>query len=310
MNCAIPQFNATIQEAALDAGAHYLDLANLTSDPFVGTERWKARGLTAIVGLGEDPGLSNILVRRASDEMSSVEAIRIRDGDSATSPEYPFLCLFSPETFVAETLHSSRIWEGGKYRSVPPFGEREVYDFPAPVGPLPVYSVDHEEVDTLPGLIGKGVQYVDFKLALDETTVRTLGVFRDLRIFEEGSAERANARRALFSVIPKPADLVGKIDGSAALVVEVVGQSGGHRREHSIRTMLGHPEAAKLYGTTGTAYLTGTPAAVGVLLLASGRIAQTGIVSPESLDPSPFLAMLRERGIAFEERITTQRRLD
>src|SRR3989442_9553245 len=66
----------------------------------------------------------------------------------------------------------------GKYESVPPFGAFETYEFPAPIGPLPVYSVDHEEVDTLPRFIGKGVRYVDFKLALDPPTVQTLKLDR------------------------------------------------------------------------------------------------------------------------------------
>src|SRR5207247_3985174 len=131
-------------------------------------------------------GVGNVCVRYAADGVDSVASIKVRGGYTASSPDYPFFALFSPETFVEETLAPSRIWRDGKYESVPPFGEFETYEFPAPIGPLPVYSVDHEEVDTLPRFIGKGVRHVDFKLALDATTVQTLKLFRDLPLLEPG----------------------------------------------------------------------------------------------------------------------------
>ncbi len=307
INSSVPRFNPIIQRAALHVGSHYLDLANDSSDPFVGDPPWKAAGKTAIVGLGEDPGLSNLMVRYATDSMDRVDSIKVRDGDTGTSPDYPFICLFSPETFVEETLHTSRIWEGGRYSDVPPFGRKEIYEFPAPVGPQPVYSVDHEEVDTLPRTIGKGVQYVDFKLALDDNAVRTLTLLRDLKLLERGPPGGPNPRQAVFATIPKPAELTGKIEGSAALVVEVRGQENGEAKEHTLFTVLDHREASAKYHATGTAYLTGSPAAVGAILLATGQIRTPGLFSPESLDPKPFLALLQERGIVVRERITRER---
>src|SRR3989475_11779899 len=134
--------------------------------------------------------------------MERVNSIKLRDGDAASSPAYPFLALFSPEPCVEEARAPSRIWRDGKYESAPPFGEFETYEFPAPIGPLPVYSVDHEEVDTLPRFIGKGVRYVDFKLALDPATVQTLKLFRDLHLLEPGAAGGPSPRRALFAALP------------------------------------------------------------------------------------------------------------
>ncbi|MGA8425440.1 MAG: saccharopine dehydrogenase C-terminal domain-containing protein [Thermoplasmata archaeon] len=307
INSSVPRFNPIIQRAALTVGAHYLDLASDSSDPFGPDPMWRAAGKTAIVGLGEDPGLSNLMVRYAADSMDRVDSIRVRDGDTGTSTEYPFICLFSPETFVEETLHTSRIWEEGRYSEVPPFGRKEIYDFPAPVGPQPVYSVDHEEVDTLPVKIGKGVQYVDFKLALDDNAVRTLTFLRDLKLLERGPAGGPNPRQAVFATIPKPSDLTGKIDGSAALVVEVRGHEKGQTKQHMLYTVLDHRDASARYHATGTAYLTGSPAAVGAILLATGEIRTPGLFSPESLDPRPFLSLLKERGIVVHERVTWER---
>lgn len=303
VNATIPRFNESLMTAAREGHVAYIDLASASSDPFVDDAKWKAAGVPAVIGMGEDPGLSNVFARYGADQMDTVDAIRIRDGDTASSPEFPFICLFSPETFIGETLNSSRIWRNGAYSVVPPFGGFEQYTFPAPVGPQPVYEVDHEEVDTLPRFIGKGVQYVDFKLALDDRTVRILQTFQDLQIFGSNRPDRVAARKALLNVIPKPADLTGKVEGSAALVVEVDGIKDGAPRRVRLSTLISHPEAATRYGATGTAYLTGTGGAVGALLLATGKIRAPGMHSPETLDPAPFLPALEERGVMLHEEV-------
>jgi saccharopine dehydrogenase (NAD+, L-lysine forming) len=309
VQASVPRFNAGIQAACLAAGANYVDLAADSADPYVADAEWRSRGLTAIVGLGEDPGLSNVMARQAADGLDHVESIRVRDGDSASSPDHVFLPLFSPETFIEETLHTSRIWEDGRYREVPPFGEAETYTFPAPVGAQRVYSVDHEEVDSLPRFIGKGVRYVDFKLALDDPTVRTLQTLRDLKLLERGSPEAPGPRRAVLNALPKPAELAGKIDGYAALVVETTGEKGGRAVAETLSTTMSHRRASELYHVTATAYLTGTPAAVGILQLVGGTVREPGMHPAEALDPAPFFPMLRERGIVVHSRRTTHEEL-
>jgi saccharopine dehydrogenase (NAD+, L-lysine-forming) len=306
VQASVPRFNAGIQAACLANGAHYLDLAADSSDPYAASEEWTRRGLTAIIGMGEDPGLSNVMARQSADGLDRVRSIRVRDGDTASSPEFAFLPLFSPETFIEETLHTSRIWDGGRYREVPPFGEGEVYGFPAPVGPQKVYSVDHEEVDSLPRFIGKGVEYVDFKLALDDVTVRTLQTLRDLKLLERGTPESPGPRRSVMNALPKPADLAGKIDGYAALVVETTGEKGGQPWAETLYTLLSHRRAADLYHVTATAYLTGTPAAAAVLQIVGGQIHTPGMLPPEALDPKPFFPLLRERGITIHVRRTVE----
>jgi saccharopine dehydrogenase (NAD+, L-lysine-forming) len=310
INTALPRFNPTIQRAARELGLHYLDPASETADPFVDTDQWKSSGLTAICGLGEDPGISNILGRHAADGMDRVESIKVRDGDTASSPDYPFIALFSPETFVEETLAASRIWRDGRYEAVPPFGAGETFEFPPPVGPLPVFSVDHEEVDTLPRFIGRGVQYVDFKLALDATTVQALKLFRDLHLLDRGPPGGPSPRKALFAALPKPADLAGRVEGHAIILVEVAGETNGERVVHSIHTMFGHREAFEKFGATATAYLTGSGMAAGAILLADGTIRERGKLSPESLDPKPFFPVFHGFGLRFDERIRRERSLN
>ena len=309
INTSLPRFNPAIQRAARDLGLHYLDPASETADPFVDSDLWKAKGLTAVCAMGEDPGISNVFARYSADGMDRVESIKVRDGDTASSPNHPFIALFSPETFVEETLTPSRIWRDGKYESVPPFGAFETFEFPPPVGPLPVYSVDHEEVDTLPRFIGKGVQYIDFKLALDATTVQTLKLFRDLHLLERGPPGGPSPRKALFAALPKPADLAGQVDGHGVILVEVTGVAGGEHITHTVYTMLGHREAFERFGATATAYLTGSGMAAGAILVANGTIRERGKLSPENLDPKPFFPLFRRFGLEIREQVRRERTL-
>lgn len=310
INTSLPRFNRGIQRAARELGVHYLDPASEGPNPLEDAPAWELRGLIALSGMGEDPGLSNVFARHAADGMDRVESIKVRDGDTASTPDLPFVALFSPETFVEETLTSSRIWRDGAYEAVPPFGASEIFAFPAPVGPLTVYSVDHEEVDTLPRFIGKGVRYVDFKLALDATTVQTLKLFSDLGFLDPGAPGGPSPRKALFSALPKPADLAGRVDGHAVVLVEVTGDVGGERVVHTIFSMLSHREASEKFGATATAYLTGAGMAAGAVLVANGTIRERGRLPPEAVDPRPFFPLLRTFGIPVHERIQRERPLN
>lgn len=303
VNASLPRFNQGIKSAALASGAHYMDLATESSNPYADDGPWKAQGLTALLGMGEDPGLSNVFARCAADGMDHVDSIRVRDGDTGSSPELGFISLFSPESFVEETTTPSRIWRDGAYETVPPFGAREVYEFPAPLGPLAVYSVDHEEVDSLPLFIGKGLGYVDFKLSLDDATIRKLEEFRARRGQAQTAEDLERFRKEFFAAIPRPADLTGRIEGFSGVLVEVTGIAGDEKIVHTLFAGMGHREASVRYGATATAYLTGTGAAAGALLLATGREATPGILSPECLDPNLVLPMVREHGIDVVEHV-------
>jgi len=301
INAVLPRFNGAIMDAALAAGSHYLDLAGGEDDQFGRDAAWKKAGRVALHGMGEDPGISNVFARWAADRLDEVEAIKVRDGEFSTCEEFPLTCLFSTETFIEEAVSPARYFEDGKHKQLPAWSNREVYPFPAPVGPQPIYNMSHEEVDTLPRFIGKGVRFVDFKLAVPDEMQRHLaflagiGMTRLDKVRVRGGEVTPLA--VLSAVLPQPADLGGRIQGAAIVLVEVDGRKAGRRTRHVVHAAMTHDEANQRQGVTATAYLTGTGGAVGALAIAAGKVKATGVIPAELLEPEPVIGLLEELGV-------------
>ena len=301
VNAAHPKFNLPVMKAALETTADYLDLAGGGKDQLALHGKWRRAGRSALLGMGEDPGLSNVFARHAADALDEVTAVRIRDGETARSEVYPVVLLFSPEVFIEETLAPAIVFEGGRWKKLPPFRGREDFPFPPPVGAVPVYHVSHEEVETLPRFLSKRPRYVDFKLALLPDTVRWLRWLKRVRW------NRPKVREAILSLIPPPGALAGRISGHAAILVEVTGRRDGVAATHTVWTALDHARARR-HGATATSWITGTSAAVGSLLLLDHEV-PPGVVVPEQLDPASVFARLKGRDIEIRERVTRIRRL-
>ena len=312
INSALPKYNLLIMDVAIKNKVQYLDLASDIPYDSVRNQLkfsnvWKKARLTAIMGLGEDPGISNLLARHLADKMDKVEEIRIRDGDSGVSKEYVFPCLFSPTTLIDEVMNKPEIFKNGSLRRLAPLSGEEVYNFPEPIGPMTVYFVDHEEPETLSHFIDKGVYYADFKLALSHEVVNMLTVLRQLKLTSKEPIEVKGMKIApkdvLLALLPRPSDLGGKVEGYSCIVVDVIGKRAGKRVHAMAYASLSHQEAYRKYGVTGTAYLTGTPPAIGAVMLAKGEVEAKGVIPPECLQPQPILKEIEKKGIEIHETI-------
>jgi saccharopine dehydrogenase (NAD+, L-lysine-forming) len=312
INATVPRYNMLIMDAALKSNVHYIDLASDIPYDSVRkqlsfSDKWKDAGLTAIMGLGEDPGISNLLARQLADKMDRVDEIRVRDGDNSVSKEFAFPCLFSPDVLIDEVLNRPEIFKDGSLCRLSPLSGEEVYRFPEPVGPLTIYFVDHEEPETLSKFIDKGIRYADFKLALSPEFVQMLKILKQLNLTSKEPINVKGVKIApkdvLLSLIPKPADLAGKVEGYSCISVEVAGRKAGKKMRILAYTYLSNQEAYKKYGVTATSYLTGTPPAVGAVMLAKGDIKVRGVIPPECLNPKPLLAKIEKKGIRITEKI-------
>ncbi len=307
VNAALPKFNTSVMKAALDAEADYLDLAG-TRDQLSFNDAWRRSGRTALLGMGEDPGLSNVFARKAVAGMDDITAVRIRDGETARSAKHSLLALFSPEVFLEETLQPAIVFRDGAWEEVPPLSGEEVYPFPPPVGPVLVYNVNHEEVETLPRFLEKGPRLVDFKLALLAGTVAML---RAIQNGEHGRSDtnEGGVRRAFIAALPPPSSLAGEITGHACILVDATGHCEGERLRRTLWSWMDHEHAGRRHGATATSYLTGTGAAVGALLLLERHAPIGGVFVPEQLDPAAVLTRLSKWDVEVRERVVTERRL-
>ncbi len=313
VNAAHASLDLPLMEACLDVGASFMDLSSVPLQQFPYDEKFRKAGIVALLGAGEDPGLGNVLARAAADRLDKVDSIRIRDGDTITSGPTPLPVAWSPETFIVEVFADALVFQDGRIVEVPPWSGREVYPFPEPVGPQPVYLMEHEEPVTMPRFIGKGLRYVDLKLAVDDGTFETLqrlkalGLLEDTPVPVDGGS--VSPRRLIVSLLPRPANLVGKVTGAAMILVEVSGTKDGEAVTHRLYVGLRHEDAARRYGATATAYLVGTGTAIFVTQFTRGQIPQRGVIAPECLDPAETLRLMSEAGLPVTHETRTTREL-
>ncbi len=321
LNGVIPRFNLGIMDACLMAKANYADMAwdialdsTAAGDVVKETPAWRQlkkdaefreAGLVGIMGIGCDPGLSNLFARMAADRMDRVTHILIRDGDNGTVEGHKFAPLWSPETLIEEVLMPATYYENGAHRKLPPFSGKELFEFPAPLGRLPVYNVDHEESETLPTFIGKvlgkGCDYCDFKIALDDSYVEAiqmigmLGLSNPKKIDVRGS--KVAPRDVVAACLPDPSTLGERAKGDCAIGTITKGTKDGHEVSYYMWIQLNHQETYGRYGHSATAYSVGVPVAIASILLAQGKIKQKGVIPPEMLDPEPWPPLLKKLGM-------------
>ena len=162
LNAVDPRFNPAIFEAAFDADCIYLDMAMTLSDAERGVklgdaqleqaDRWEEAGQLALLGIGVEPGLSDVFARYARDELfAEIDEIGVRDGANLVVDGYDFAPTFSIWTTIEECLNPPVIWERDRgWYTTEPFSEPEVFEFPEGIGPVECVNVEHEEVLLIP----------------------------------------------------------------------------------------------------------------------------------------------------------------
>jgi len=311
-NALIPEHNLRIMAACLETGTHYLDMAAAGPRDVVGTAdvdeelaldaAFKKKRLTALVFFGIDPGASDVFARALYDQFDTVERLTVLDGDNSSADGVDFAPSFSPTTMVEECLilppHAFE--NGEKIRRQSLTTTRE-FDFPAPVGRLKVWNVDHEEAQLMPLFLGdKGLRDADFFIALDDQWVDLLLTWRKLGFDHNKEIEFDGARfrplDLLVSRLPKAVDLIGRLHGAVCVGALCDGTIAGKRVRRYMYQITSHDEAFRTMGVQGTGYQTGIPAACGALLLAKGIVTSPGVFAPEQIEPAPFLDLMTEHG--------------
>jgi saccharopine dehydrogenase (NAD+, L-lysine-forming) len=315
LNAALPATNLTVMRACLDAGCDYIDMASggaendgtpKLPDQFALHAEFHSAGRLALLGMGADPGTSNIYAAYAAKHLlDEVTEFRVRDGDNSVCEGHDgFLATFSPWVFIDECTCGAVSWRDGEYHLEEALSGREPFNFPE-LGVLNTYFVDHEEARTLP-MFFPGLRVADFKLCLDDTTWNALRVFKDLGLHGKqrvrvGDIEVA-PRDLVVALLPEPKHLAGRMRGKTCVGTLARGLRDGVERSYYIYNITSHEESHRELGVQATAYQTGLPPVVAAKLIASGAWAGTGVLSPEQLDPDPFMAMMDVSGMPWHIR--------
>ncbi|MFI5895737.1 saccharopine dehydrogenase family protein [Actinoplanes sp. NPDC051513] len=324
LNAVDPRFVMPVFEGALAAGASYLDMAMSLSHPhptepyrqtgeklgdaqFALAPSWESAGLLALVGIGVEPGLSDIFARYAADHLfSRIDEVGIRDGGNLVVEGYDFAPSFSVWTTIEECLNPPVIWERdrGWYTTVP-LSEPEIFDFPGGIGPVECVHVEHEEVLLIPRWVDAGK--VTFKYGLGAEFIEVLRTLHKLGLDRvepvRVGAATVSPRDVVAAVLPDPATLGDKMTGKtcAGTLVRGLGRDGSPREVY-LYHLVDNEWSMREYGAQAVVWQTAVNPVVALELLATGTWQGTGVLGPEAFDPVPFLDKLVEYGSPWEIR--------
>lgn len=336
LNAVDPRFVLQVFEGAFAAGADYLDMAmslsrphptepyarpglKLGDDQFAAAPRWKDAGRLALVGMGVEPGLSDVFARYAADHLfSEIDELGTRDGSNLVVLDDDGNPIFAPSfsiwTTIEECLNPPVIWEAdragepdGGWYTVPPFHEPEVFDFPGGIGPVECVHVEHEEVLLMPRFLD--AKKVTFKYGLGEEFISVLRTLHAVGLDRTDpvrvrSADRETSggpatvavspRDVVAACLPDPATLGPRMRGATCAGVLVTGTgTDGSPREVYLHHVVDNAWSMAEYGAQCVVWQTAVNPVVALELLADGRWSGSGVLGPEAFDAVPFLELLQ-----------------
>ena len=322
LNACAPRFNPGIFAGAFAAGVNYLDMAMHVSIPhperpfndvgvLLGEEQlaasanWEERGQLAIVGMGVEPGFSDVVARYASDHLfSRIDEIGVRDGADLVVDGYDFAPTFSIWTTIEECLNPPIVFERERgWFTTAPFSEPEVFPFPEGIGPLSCVNVEHEEVVLMPRWLDVG--RVTFKYGLGEEfidvlqTLHKLGLDGTDPVQVRGTA--VSPRDVVAAVLPDPASLGKDMRGKTCAGSWVRGAGNeGEDRSIYLYHVVDNAWSMREFGHQAVVWQTAVMPAVAIEMLATGAWSGAGVVGPEAFSADPFLELLDEQGVEWE----------
>ncbi|MGV9340703.1 saccharopine dehydrogenase family protein [Streptomyces sp. NPDC003688] len=321
LNATDPRFVMPLFRAAYGAGATYVDMAMSLSRPhperpyeecgvklgdeqFALAGQWAEAGRLALVGMGVEPGLSDVFARHAADELfDTIEEIGVRDGANLTVEGADFAPSFSIWTTIEECLNPPVVYESERgWFTTEPFSEPEVFDFPEGIGPVECVNVEHEEVLLMPRWVG--AERVTFKYGLGREftdTLRTLhqlGLDRTAPVTVPGpdGPVEVSPRDVVAAGLPDPATLGDRMRGKTCAGTWVRGTKDGAPREVYLYHVVDNEWSMTEYGCQAVVWQTAVNPVVALELLATGAWAGRGVLGPEAFPARPFLDLLTAYG--------------
>ena len=322
MNAVEPKFVPTIFAGALAAGANYLDMAMSLSEPhptdphsetgvklgddqFAQSADWETAGLLALVGMGVEPGLSDVFARYAADHLfSEIDELGTRDGANLVVRDEAGNEIFAPSfsiwTTIEECLNPPVIWEKDRgWFTTAPFSEPEVFDFPEGIGPVECVNVEHEEVLLMPRWID--AKRVTFKYGLGDEFIGILKTLNQLGLDQTTPVKVRSAdgpvmvapRDVVAAGLPDPATLGPRMTGKTCAGVWVTGRgTDGQPREVYLYHVSDNEWTMAEYEAQCVVWQTALNPVIALELLSTDVWSGIGVLGPEAFDAQPFLDLM------------------
>ena len=324
INAVDPRFVMPIFLACEIENTNYIDMAMSLSRPHplypyretgvkLGDEQfardwnWHERKIFALIGMGVEPGMSDVFARYASDELfSRIDSITVLDGSNIRIEGYDFAPSFSIWTTIEECLNPPIVWEDGRgWFTTEPFSELEVFNFPEGIGPVECVNVEHEEVILIPQKID--AKKVNFKYGLGTEfiqilkTINMLGLDRKENVDVQGIS--VSPRDLLTASLPDQATLGERMRGKtcAGALVRGLDKSGKAKAVY-LYNVVDNEWSMKEYGDQAVVWQTAVNPVIAMELIHRGEWKPLGVNGPEWFDPKPFLALLEEHGSSWKIR--------
>jgi saccharopine dehydrogenase (NAD+, L-lysine-forming) len=314
INVALPYQNLPIMDACLKTGVNYMDTAT-SEDPKAAhyeyywqwgyQDKFKDKGIMAVLGCGFDPGASNAYCAYAQKHLfDTIDTIDIVDCN-AGNHHYPFATNFNPEINIREFIQFVRHFKDGKWIQTPPiFKEGSVhitFDYPQ-VGPKESYLLYHDELESLAINI-KGLKRLRFWMTFSEDYLNHLRVLHNVGmtridpVLYEGKL--IIPLRLLKSLLPDPASLAENYQGKTVIGTLITGKKNKKEQTKLIYNVCDHAECFKEVKSQAISYTAGAATVAAAICMMEKIWIGKGVYNVEQLDPDPFMENMNKYGLPW-----------
>ena len=317
VNLALPYQDLPIMDACLATGVDYLDTANYEPPDTAKFEykwqwayhdKFKERGIMALLGSGFDPGATNVFCAHAMkhqfDAIRELDIIDCNAGDHGQ----PFATNFNPEINIREVTANGRYWENGKWVETDPLSESMEFDFPEGIGPRKCYLMYHEELESLV-LNLKGIRKARFWMTFGDSYLKHLEVLQNVGMTRIDPVVYEGVEivplKFLKALLPDPASLGPLTKGRTCIGCLIEGEKDGAKKNYYIYNICDHQEAFREVGAQAISYTTGVPAMIGAMMMLRGDWRGKGVFNMEQFDPDPFMEAMNRYGLPWTEVVLT-----
>jgi saccharopine dehydrogenase (NAD+, L-lysine-forming) len=311
VNLALPYQDLALMDACLEAGIHYLDTANYEppdkaefeySWQWAYQDKFKAAGLTAILGSGFDPGVTSIyatwLRKHKLDSIQYIDILDCNGGDNGK----PFATNFNPEINIREVTQDARHWENKQWVTSPAMTHKVAFDFPE-VGVKNMYLMYHEELESLTTHFPE-IQRARFWMTFGDAYINHVTVLQNIGMTSIEPVTHNGMEiiplQFLKSVLPDPGELGELTKGKTCIGDIATGMKDGIEKTYYIYNICDHETCYEEVGSQAVAYTTGVPAMIGAAQVLKGNWREPGVWNTEQLDPDDFMVMLNQHGLPWQ----------